>query len=240
MIQEEGRAGRRNGANSSSDSYTICLSLESLLILWNRIYQNNSDKVAYRQSLLFDVEFMLATLVVPTHCLKSVLAHKSANPFLHERGAPTYLPHPCLDSCSFCCGEYKKLFPPLVRNGVCLVLMDLFSGDNRISGDITFIPVLLDRIKKYPNANRIVFGVKSNKEPEPVMIKKMLLMLIASNILRHTFAIVSDDKASDSNARIIIKAVLSNCRCSATGMLHYALFDDYYWHQIRVCPPVHV
>ena len=38
MIQEEGHAGRRIGATSSSNSYTICVSLESLFILWNRIY----------------------------------------------------------------------------------------------------------------------------------------------------------------------------------------------------------
>ena len=64
--------------------------------------------------------------------------------------------------------------------------MNVVSGDNRISGDITFIPVLLDKIKKYPNSNRIIFGVNSNKKPAPVLVKKMIVVLVSANILRHT------------------------------------------------------
>ena len=69
--------------------------------------------------------------------------------------------------------------------GVCIVLMDLFSGKNRISGDITFVPVLLDKIKKYPGCNKLVFGVNSKKDPQPIMVLKTILVLIAANILFH-------------------------------------------------------
>ena len=74
MVQEEGRAGRRATTNSTTDSYTIFLSLESLLKLWKRIYGGTTDELNYRKSLLFDVEVMLTCLVVPTYCIKSVLA----------------------------------------------------------------------------------------------------------------------------------------------------------------------
>ena len=118
---------------------------------------------------------MLACLVVPTHCIKSVLANKSSNPFVNDKNAPVYLPPPCLNSCSFCLGEYSDIAPPLNRAGVCIILMDLFSGTNIISVDITFMPVLLDNIKKYPGCNRLVFGVNSNKQPAPILIKKCCL-----------------------------------------------------------------
>ena len=49
MVQEEGRAGRRDTANPSTDSYTICLSLESLLRLRKRIYGGTVDKLSYRK-----------------------------------------------------------------------------------------------------------------------------------------------------------------------------------------------
>ena len=124
------------------------------------------------KSLISDVEVMLAMLVVPTHCIKSVLAHKASNPFGRDRNTPVYLPHPCQYSCSFCLGDYADIAPSLNRAGVCMLLMDLFSGSNRIRGDITFIPVLLDHIKKYKGCNRLVFGVNSDKSPQPIMIKK--------------------------------------------------------------------
>ena len=147
MTHEEGCAGRKIETNHSINSYTICISLELLIILWKRIYVGTVDNLSYRKSLLLDVDVMMTCIVVPTHYLKSVLAHKNLNPFMHKVDTPIYLPHPCLNSYSFCCDKYDTTFLPLIRDGVCRVLMDLFFGDNRISGDITFIPVLLDRIK---------------------------------------------------------------------------------------------
>ena len=87
MIQEEGRAGRRLGANPSTDSYTIFISLKSLLKLCRRIYVGTVDKLRYRKSLLYDVEVILAVVVVSTHCIKSALAHKPANSFFRNTGA---------------------------------------------------------------------------------------------------------------------------------------------------------
>ena len=54
MIQEEGRAGRRINACSSTDCYTVCISLESLLKLWIIIYMGTVDKLSYRRSLSYD------------------------------------------------------------------------------------------------------------------------------------------------------------------------------------------
>ena len=113
MVYEVGRAGCRATVSPSTDSYTISLSLELLLKLWRQIYGGTVDKLSYQKSLLFDVEVMLACLVVPTHCIKSVLAHKASNPFIKNKHAPVYLPFPCLNSCSSCLDEYTDITPPL-------------------------------------------------------------------------------------------------------------------------------
>ena len=106
--------------------------------------------------------------------------------------------------------------------------MDLFSGDNRFSGDITYIPVLVDKIRNYPDCNRIIFGVKSNKEPGSVFIKKMLLILTPANILRHNATIGTKDKIN-TNTPVVIKAILAHSRSSVTGgMVQYDMFDDLY------------
>ena len=191
MVQDEGRVGRRVDANPSTESYTICISLESLIKLWKRIYSGTDNKLSYRKSLLYDVEVMLALLVVPTHRIKYVLAHKASNPFVQVHNTPLSFSHPCTYSCLFCLDDYSDITPSLNRPGVCIVLIDLFSGCNRISSDITFLPVLLDKIKQYPGCNQLVFGVNTNKPPTPIMIKKMMLVLIAANILSHTATVAT-------------------------------------------------
>ena len=115
-----------------------------------------------------------------------------------------------------------------------MVLMDLFSDDHRISGGITYIPVLVDKIRKYPDCNRIIFGVNSNKEPAPVLVKKMLLVLTSANILRHNATVGTNDKDSTSTP-VVIKAVLAHSRSRVVGgMIQYALFDDIYWNRVRI------
>ena len=126
MVQEEGRAGRRVGENPTTDSYTIYISLGSLLKVWQRIYSGTDDKLSYRKSLLYAIEVMLLWIVIPIHCIKSVLVYKSSNPFKQNESAPVYLPHTCLDSCYLCQGEYNSIVPSISRAGVCTVLMDLF------------------------------------------------------------------------------------------------------------------
>ena len=111
MIQEEGRAGQRLGASSSTDTYTVCISFESLLNLWGRIYLGTVDKMRHRKSMLYDVEIMLAIILIPIHYIKSVLVHKSAIPFFRNDRASDYLPSPCMVLCSFCTGEYDDIIP---------------------------------------------------------------------------------------------------------------------------------
>ena len=197
--------------------------------------------MTYRKSLLYNVEVMLAVIVVPTHCIKSVIAHKAANHFSNNTGAPVYLPHPCRILCSFCTGEYDGITPPLIRGGVCKVFMDLFSGNNRISGDITFMPVLVDQIKKYAGCNKLVFGINSKADPAPIMVKKILLVFISANIICQSMTVkdASDGKEVGEDAQVVTKTILRySHREGSTGIQTYAMFDDYYWHRIKLACPI--
>lgn len=67
----------------------------------------------------------MIVLVLLTHRLRSIFAHKSANPFY-------YFPHPlsptCMVACLFCGGNYGDIFPTLIQ-GVKTVMFDLFLGE---------------------------------------------------------------------------------------------------------------
>ena len=95
--------------------------------------------------MLYDVEVMLDLLVVPTPCIKSVLEHKASNYFLQCGNTSVYLHHPYKYSCSFCLGDYSHITHSLNRNGVCMVLMNLFSGGKRISGGFNNNNTLITR-----------------------------------------------------------------------------------------------
>ena len=120
-----------------------------------------------------------------------------------------------------------------------MVLMDLFSGGNRISGDITCIPVLLEKIKKYPGCNRLVFGVSSDKPPTLVMIKKMMLVLIPSILLSHMATVATSTEGGGTGASVMIKAVLGySLHNNNNDMPIYAIFHDSYWYKVKVLRPI--
>ena len=144
--QEMGRAGRRAGANKDSDFCVTCISLESYLILLKRIHTSTVGIPTYRRTLLYELRNVLTYMVILTHCLNATFADKQSNPFQGNNNGVRYLPPPCMNACSFCVGDYKEMFPPVIRSGVTIVLMDLFSGTNRIGEEIIFDPVLLKAI----------------------------------------------------------------------------------------------
>ena len=69
---------------------------------------------------------------------------------------------------------------------MCAVIIDLFSGENIISGAITFDPLLIESIIKYKGCNRLVFGVKSDKKFAPIEVKKLVMILVSAGILGHS------------------------------------------------------
>ena len=149
-IQEEGMAGRRNGADHTTDWYCICISLESFLSVSRRVLTSTSKDSNHKASLVSDLHIAMSILVLPTHCLQLIFSHKSANPFYFVTPP---LPPPCMIPGSFYLGQYGDMFPILRREGVISVLSDLFLGENRIDQRPIIKSVLLNEIVVYPSSH---------------------------------------------------------------------------------------
>ena len=122
------------------------------------------------------------------------------------------------------------MFPAIIREGVTSVLLYLFVGKARIESQVSIGDVLLKKICTYKSASRIIFGIKTDKSPAPVSVKKMLLVLLAAGILGYD--IVKKKTNRDNKEEITygeIFGCLSFTRDSddtKTNML--ALHDDVY------------
>ena len=227
-IQEEGRAGRRIGADHTTDWYCICMSLESFLSVLRRVLTTVDTNAEYKASMISDLHIAMSVLVLPTHCLRSIFAHKSANPF---SSTPPPLPPPCMVACSFCLGHYVEMFPLISRDGVTSVLLDLFLGENRIDGRPSIKTILLNAIVDYPSSNRLIFGANTDKKPTPILVKKALLVLIASGLLGYKISSnVVDGKTVHGEIYAHLGFVL-NVDGVSTGKLK--LHEDFYWSRIR-------
>ena len=74
------------------------------------------------------------------------------------------------------------------------------------------------------------------------MVKKLLLILIAAEILCHTITVrtITDKYVKVNESTLVaIKAVLGYSHQSVTnGMPAYSMFDNYYWQRIKVKYPI--
>ena len=83
---------------------------------------------------------------------------------------------------------------------------------------------LVEAIRKYPDSNRMIFGTNSNKSPEPIQVKKLILMLIGAKILRHYP--VRKEK-SPGKFEVTIYGALAFVKGNPTQL---ALSNDSYWN----------
>jgi hypothetical protein len=181
--QEKGRAGRRFYANPLSDWYLLCIYLESYVVLLKRLHDTPAanKQIPYFKTQEADMQDCLTAFILPQHCQQAWMEMKQSNPYIPLSGTPL----PCLDACAYCLGRYKTMFPTVVRAGIQSVFLQLYFGENPMKTRPTIDKELVDAIKNYPGSNRLLFGINSNKKPEPVLIKKMILMLLAAKILRY-------------------------------------------------------
>ena len=75
------------------------------------------------------------------------------------------------------------MFPAVYRVVVTSVSIDLFLGSEIIECSITIGEVLLKKICACPNANQIIFGIKCEKDTDPAVDKKILLLLLVTRII---------------------------------------------------------
>jgi hypothetical protein len=81
-------------------------------------------------------------------------------------------------------GDYSRIFPKVRCLGVQQVLLGIFVGQHPIEGRPAVDDALVTAIRLFPEVQSIVFGMdRSRKSPEPAMVKKLILMLLAAKIL---------------------------------------------------------
>jgi hypothetical protein len=228
--QEKGRAGRRPNAGPEDDWYLLCLSLETYVVLIKRLHDTTPavKKTEYFKSQERDMQDTLELFVIPLHCIQASLEMTLANPYLFLPARPVS----CDEACTFCTGGYKKLFPKLDKSGVTSIVLDIFVGQNAMQVPAVLDKALVDALKAYPGSNRLLFGTNSEKKPEPVMVKKMILMLLAARIL--TYSVItkeSTDKQQKSTVTVV--ASLAFLPGEPTKL---AICEDSYWRRLPQRP----
>jgi superfamily II DNA helicase RecQ len=220
--QEKGRAGRRRSAAPMSDWYLLCISLETLVVLLKRLHDTATSvkNTAYFKAQEEDIQDVLELFVLATGCLQARLELKMSNPYL----PPTMVPTECGHACSHCLGNYKTMFPRLVKSGVRTVFLQLFLGSDAIKSRPTLDKELVDAVKNYPGSNRLMFGVNSDQKPEPKLVKQLLLMLLAAKIMKY----YTQRKTSDDGKTTTV-AVSGGLAFMWNDPTKLTLNDDSYW-----------
>ena len=98
----------------TTDWYCICLLLELFLNVLRRVFTPSNTQSDYKATLISDLHITMSVLVLPTHYLRSIFAHKSANPFYptHPPLSPPYLVACCfvmviMVTCFQLCGKME-------------------------------------------------------------------------------------------------------------------------------------
>ena len=117
-IQFKGRCGRYSGATAEDNWFLQCISLESYCNLCKRDYLDFRDtkKKELYDMRKQDLAYVTLNFVLPVMCLHVFFELTASNPFMlpeHQVTTP-----PCRTSCSFCRGEYRNIFRPVIMAGV--------------------------------------------------------------------------------------------------------------------------
>ena len=230
-IQFKGRAGRYFGATPEDNWFLQCLSLESYCNSCKRHYLAFRDTKKHGLYELRKQNLAYVTLhfVLPIMCLHVFFELTASNPFFppqHHMTTP-----PCRTACSFCRGEYGQLFRKVIVAGVQKVLIDIFlDPTKRTDPLLTINDGLVNSIRQYVDDNGkgtmlLWFASRAQGLIAPVDIKKVLLCLLANNILSIKPQL---DKEAKGYASVLLVATLQ--RNETDGSMN--LYDPRFWERI--------
>jgi hypothetical protein len=118
-------------------------------------------------------------------------------------------------------GDYSGIIPKVRRLGVQQVLLGIFVGQHPIEGRPTVDDALVTAIRLFPEVQSIVFGIdRSRKLPEPAMVKKLILMLLAAKILK-TYISQTETPTTTDQPKSIVLCRLALDRTKLVAV-HYA------------------
>jgi hypothetical protein len=196
--------------------------LESLVVQLKRNWDTTSRDSVFLIQAQKEIDQGLAIFVLADRCIQSAIEITMANPYLVNDDVPV----PCGDACSYCTGLYATLFPTLIKYGVRSVLLQVFLGDDPVS-KATLDKELVVAIRKFKGSNRLLFGIKSDKKPEAVTVKKMILVLLAAKIMKYT---TKREIGADDKSVVHVYGALS---FDAADPSKLALNVDSYWTKVK-------
>ena len=113
------------------------------------------------------------------------------------------------------------------------VLLGISVGQHPIQGRRTVDDTLVTTIQLFPEVQSIVFGMdRSRKSPEPAMVKKLILMLLAARILE-TYVGQTEATSTTDHSKSIVLCRLAFDDTDETGC-RLALQQDRFWESIPV------
>ena len=182
-----------------------------------------TQESVYLTQAQLEIETAFLLFVLPDRCLQVSLELLLANPY----SLPGTSPMACKSARAYCAGTYETLFPPLVKKGVQTVLLQVFLGPE-LTSTAELDKELVELVRKFKGSNRLLFGVKSDKKPEPSVVKKMFLVLIAAKIMKYS---TTRETKPDGKTVVRVHGALVFDTMDRTKL---ALNVDNYWTRIKL------
>ena len=196
--------------------------MKDIIYLYSHIHDPNErcNDRSYRQQQCNDLLDVVKLVGNSKRCHKQLLEIALGNP----TGDRTQFP-PC-GRCSVC-REDVDMWPLLCKEGVQLVVFDVFAGGNAINGKHTMENVS-DAIRNYPDSSKHLFSSRSTKKPSLGAVHKVLFVLIASGIINLEYKTEDDREAAHVVLCLAKVGALNPQRC---------LMVDRYWSNINLKEP---
>lgn len=182
----------------------------------------------YRESLIRDVYEVLRFYVVPNECQHCILERKLCNPYHPPTNPPLALPA-CIDCCQFCVdgGKVHESFTPFLREGVQQALAQFFFSETQLlEASLDNDELLLVAFCKYPSAQLAFYDSNTVKPISKAVIKRLVLMLLAADILRLRY-ITKTTPGIDGSDPTVISTLIAWVPCLTSGIP--AIYDDTRW-----------
>ena len=223
LAQKMGHAARSTTATSEHYTYYLFFQLKDIIYLYNPIHDpkercNNRSYCKQECNDLFDVVKLLGNSKT---CHKQLLKIALGNP----TGDRTPFP-PC-GRCSVCRVDID-MWPPLCKQGIWLIIFDVFAGGNAINGKHT-VKNVFDAICNYPDSSKHLFSSRSTKKTSVGVVHKVLFILIASGIIDLEYKTENDREAAHVVLCLAKVGALNPQRC---------LMVNVYWNHINLKEPL--
>ena len=214
ICQEKGRAGRTPHATPNDFFYKLCFSLESFLVLYQRIHDKSTQTINpnYRKQQLSELIESAQFLISSNECYSKKFEKLLGNPCMSQQ---------TLDNCMHCpyCRN-ENLFPPLNKDGIRVVLFNVFIDGDHVIKSVRNLKNVVDAIKRYPKAPQLLFHRPRASSVPGVDIKKALLILIARSIIKLSL---------DAENQVLFSLARSSQLESTLAMN-----DEAYWSSINI------